>query len=169
MLYFLLFVQKFLLWCCQSRFLFCCLSFGCLRIFVFPGCIFESHLFCAVLEVAQHFLKLLFLRKQIRVHRQQISCLVRQSWSLYPKQIPIHLCFCLRGRSSFKDHLQNSVEEQARHTEVTLLGPFFDLEHVAFFASHHNGFLVLCSFSVGWCIHVRYRKIWGRPKLSCVW
>ena len=40
----------------------------------------------------------------------------------------------------FQRHLQNSVEEQARQ-RITLLGPFFDLERVAFVVSHYSGFL----------------------------
>ena len=112
-----------------------------LRILIFPGMYLESHFFCPVFDVAQHFLKPLLCRSKQEhiVSKAQIreAIVIAISWA------KCHSFFHLPAwKVVFQGHLQDRVEEQAGW-RVDLLGRlFFDLEHVTLLVRHYSSFSV---------------------------
>ena len=140
-----------------------------LRIFRLSWMYFESHLFCAALEVAQHFLKLLFRRSKLGAHRQQSA----YSWGSRDRCLLSKYPF-LSSFASVEGRLSRPSAEQCWRASSTEDHPawsyFLDLEHVAFFVSHYSGFLVFVVFFQEVDVFMfDTATIWGRPKLSCVW
>ena len=155
LLYFLL-LLIFRLWCHQYLFLSCCSSFGCRDFSAFLDG-FWVPLFQYFAWIRITFLELFFwgCKKEHVVSKshvcEAIMIAVAQTYS--------HSFFLLpTWNVYFQCFLLNRVEEQAWQW-VTMFGSFLDLKHVG-----------LCTISArNGCNHVRYRKIWGRPKLICGW
>ena len=112
--------------------------------FRFPWMHLESNLFCAMFEVAQHFLKLLLCgsKQEHVVSKAQISeaVVIVRSFSL--KQLPNLFFFCHRGRSSFKATCRTVLKSKLDNGSPCLV-PLLDFEHVAVLVRHYSSFLVV--------------------------
>ena len=112
-----------------------------LRIFVFPGYMLSPTFPRAALEVTRHFFEDVALLKKQKKEYIVSKAHIREAVVIVVSQVNTHSpCLLPAWKVVFQCHLQKSVEEQAR-LRITLLGSFFDLEHVTFFVSHYSGFL----------------------------
>ena len=109
------------------------------------------------------FFGAVLLKMQRRAHRQQISCL----WGSHEAKTLSSFFFCQRGMSSsnaFCRIVSNSMLDRRSPCLVPFLTSNMSLSSsvstVAFWSPYN------CSG--GGCNHVRYRNIWGRPKLMWV-
>ena len=139
------------------------------RIFVFPGCIYEFHFFCTTLECHTTFFEAVLGWMQIRARRRQISHLWGRQGRCHSGKFPyrfscasaqyrLPMLFC---RTMLKSRLDR------RSTPVWFLSWSRTCCFLRQWVLMLSG---LCKVSSGgWCSHVRYRRIWGRTKLICVW